>query len=163
MTIDELEKNLAEATGPSRYIDGLIALAFGWAPHFAIDDEQLPPDWAEIGGHWLPPDKWTLTLGPFRCDCFTDTHFEDPPHYTSSLDAAVSLHKAVLPTFILYRACDWPGTPPSVELYGTHRVLGKFEMWHNSADGRYEAKAATLPLAYTLAIIRALKAERKKK
>ena len=79
--------------------------------------------------------------------------------YHGSLDAALALHKAVLPGWALERLNMWPGANGrcSADLWGTHERYG--ERWHNFKDGRANAGAATPARAWLLAILLAVRAQ----
>lgn len=136
--IDALIARLEAASGPDRGLDGLIARdALGWLPYFDLDGDDLL-DWPEIGGHWHKPGN--------PCDgrhSVTNEH-ADPPAYTASLDAAMSLRK--------------PGTLWAI---GSMEE-GPFCRLCVPKDGGgfdyVEASAATIEAAALIAILKARKA-----
>lgn len=133
-----------ETEPPSRELDGLIALGLGWKHHFG---DGYCPDWDEVGGHWLPPE---IDAPQFECLCEHDTHFTEPPHYTSSETDA----------FAMLEEGGWSGEiylgrrSVQVEL---HRIVAERRL-------RYSATAVSGPhkiaRAITAARIRAKEGER---
>jgi hypothetical protein len=73
--------------------------------------------------------------------------------YRGSLDAALSLHEALLPNWAVERITMWPGGECMACLCGTHEENG--ERWHQHRDGRFDARGPTLSRAWLLAILRA--------
>ena len=88
-------------------------------------------------------------IGGAQCERVIDA-------YRGSLDAAKALHEAVLPGWAVERVTMWPGRNGmcSAHLWGTHDKDG--ERWHNSVDGRAEAKSDNPARAWFIAIIKAL-------
>lgn len=78
--------------------------------------------------------------------------------FHGSLDAALALHNAVLPDWIIYRLSSWPGHDCEAEIFGTHEHKG--ERWHTFTDGRSEGKSDhSIARALLIAILKALIAE----
>ena len=88
--VAELLERVKAATGPDRGLDGLIARDLeGWVPHFALKGDELT-DWPDMGGHWHLPDD------PDADDCQRAPSNEPPP-YTVSIEAALTLAERMLP------------------------------------------------------------------
>jgi hypothetical protein len=88
--MDDLIKQLEAAKGGSRELDGRIAWAFGWRFNGGVEPEDEDfALWPEIAGHWHKPGD------RFADICSDDDpaieRWDDPPHYTTSLDAALTL------------------------------------------------------------------------
>ena len=82
---------------------------------------------------------------------FAFEHGDYPPHYTTSLDAALA---AVPEGYGIENFMIWPGEPSTVMLVGTHLRDGRY--WHEAGkDGRWRAEAATPALALSLADLKA--------
>ena len=138
-----LEK-LQAATEGSRGLDGLIARDIeGWLPYFDLDGDDLL-DWPDMGGHWHQPGDLcdhshsvsSSESGPHR----------DPPHYTTSIDAAFALVERVLPEF-----------PHNGRFIWTHNEHGEI-IWActNVWNDRYvDGIAPSLPLAIIIALVKA--------
>ncbi|MDF3904646.1 hypothetical protein [Paracoccus sp. AS002] len=80
--------------------------------------------------------------------------------FSGSLDAALAMHKALLPGWALERLTMWPGKNGecTAHLWGTHEQVG--ERWHSAKDGRVDASAPTPARAWLLAILRAYRQHR---
>lgn len=135
MTLDELEKKLAEATGPSRELDRAIAEAVG----YTVEVILVPP------GHPVFKDGSGLEFKTSGDGIKTGI-----TSWTSSIDAAVALCEAVL-----------PGSEYEIStIYGESHV----SLPLNSDDtANVHRRDCNVCLAFVTAIIRALKAEREKK
>ena len=139
-----LEK-LKAATEGSRGLDGLIARDIeGWLPYFDLDGDDLL-DWPDMGGHWHQPGD--LCDHSHSVDCSKSGPHRDPPHYTTSIDAALALMERVRP------GSEWDLT----NIYGGsakfHEQI-RFSMDLNSDYPIYES-ACTIPLAICLALVKA--------
>lgn len=75
---------------------------------------------------------------------------DEAPHYTTSVDAALTL---VPEGWAIEGAMIWPGHPISLKLLETHLEGGRY--WHDSDDGSCEIQAATLALAICIAALKA--------
>jgi len=88
MTRADLIARLEAASEGSREMDGMIAFyCLGWRQRFGGDENEYSPEWEHLGGHWLAPGQADTNI----------THreppggFQEPPAYTTSLDAALTL------------------------------------------------------------------------
>ena len=78
--------------------------------------------------------------------------------YNGSLDAAKSLHDALLPGWAIERMSWWPGGHWTFHLWGTGDPDHNGDRWHTHTDGRVEASDTDPARAWLLAIIRAVMA-----
>lgn len=89
-TLEDLAARCESATGPDRGLDGRIAYALGWRFN-GLDDGVDDPDfdeWNNIGGHWAQPGGDFCPVW----SAFNSEDYPDPPDYTASLDAAMTLY-----------------------------------------------------------------------
>ena len=101
MKMTDIIERLERATGPSRELDGYIAVALGWR-HLELGsdldkykDEGSP--WMDFGEGWLHPGETEsycdVNLRDKRQSYEDDKNgrWSPPPAYTSSIDAAITL------------------------------------------------------------------------
>lgn len=80
--------------------------------------------------------------------------FSTPPHYTTSLDAALALVERVLPGW-------WPGFQKNRGSLERKRWAAWLDGPHHSGVDAIEVSAATAPLALCIALLKALEAQPK--
>jgi len=89
--LENLAQRCEQASVAGRGLDGRIAYALGWRfngfAHGPDESDDYFDDWEEVGGHWAQPggDFCPVSRSFSRYD------YPDPPLWTASLDAAMTL------------------------------------------------------------------------
>lgn len=94
-----LMDKLRSADKGSRGLDGLIARDIeGWLPSFGLEGDKIT-EWTKMGGHWHQPgDPCDHT---HSVDWGENGLHRDPPHYTTSVDAALAFAERECPGCVL--------------------------------------------------------------
>jgi hypothetical protein len=145
-TIDELTSELEKAEGPSRWLDGLIAVEIGFmVPHFDIDPSSAKfRYWDQCGGHWVPVNRAKYGADWRKCGCQTDDHFCEPFAYTRSIDAALTL----VPENGSWTVSGWQGVD------GKHHARARLDDHEDQLETRM---VATPAIAICIAAMKARK------
>ena len=94
----DLLEALKEAEGPSRELDAMVAVTVDkWEWH----GDGSAVEFQSWAGHWVQPsDEGSGTFDANGiCDCVVASG-QEPPHYTSFLDACLALQERVLPGWL---------------------------------------------------------------
>lgn len=126
-SLDDLIERVEAATGPDRELDADIWEAVGLAPNLG----NGPYNWKRF-----PSASYHQSDGNSQWG-----NNQQAPFYTASIDAAVGL---IAPN------CDW-----LINRRGNYACI--WESKESDGDRRWEANAATIPLALLFAILRARK------
>lgn len=158
--LKSLLERVEKAERPSRELDGRIAWALGWRFNGGVTpDHEDFKDWPDIAGHWHKPgDRFASILNKveYRSETegFPSGRWDDPPAWTASIDAAVSLIKKQLGW--KFRCGEGSGEWRNGVLYTGWAHLNKR---HSSDCDRHEEAtgwAHTVPLALIAALLKAL-------
>lgn len=143
---EELVERCLMVKGPDRGIDGRIAYALGWRfSGFAKEGafENLIDNWQDVSGHWARPDQDFCPPS----ESFDPKYYPPPPCWTGNSDIAMTLVPEVQWTWgIVVHS-----VPPSARV--TPRD-GQSTGIHDPRAGHCD-KAATVPLAICIAILKA--------
>ena len=144
LSLASLIARLEKATGANRELDCRIhALVLDTHPGGGRYCVVGQPTYYDEPRHFFSPDPEMDWIGYDLLNV--------SPHYTSSIDAAMTL---VPGGFAIRDWMIWPGQPCQLTLLETHLKNG--ERWHGSPDRRWPAKAATPAIALCIAALKAV-------
>ncbi len=140
-TLQALADRVAKAIGPSRELEGEIAKAFGELPSSAW--------WMDRNVYGEVCDQW-VTGGYGRYE------FHEPPEFTGSVDAALSLVERVLPGWTIASMSQQDDKTWFCELRKGHLTSYSAVAMSETAYGKH--RPANLPLAILSALLKAIAA-----
>lgn len=151
MISEELITKLEAAEVPSQALDREIARIIGW---HRVEPRHHRSRGGKGKGGWIAPRDWLGAHSdgsPILDSLHGTTIYPDVPHFTTSIDAAMTLvpEGFAIDTFVI-----WPNNKPMISIIGTTLINGHF--WHEAGrDGRWPAEGATPAIALCVAALKA--------